>query len=343
MSITGYLWPNAYEMRTSTPAQYALTLIDLVERAGYPKNRLLRGTSLANSGVSNMGARISDEDFSHLVNNALALTGNPALGLDLGLKLNLSSHAVLGQVFLTCHNLQEVLGLFLKYYHLISPLLHMDFKAEDERCFLTTFSIVENIPTSFGHELLYAGMLNTLSGLLNLPNLKFRVELPYPAPTWAARYFEVFGEDVHFACMTGRVSFEKELLECALPSSNPALRELYEAECTRLLADLKTDSVSEQTLLLLKKLEGQYPQMPQVAEMLNYTARTYRRRLDAENTSYQSLLDQVRAEHATRYLTNTRLSLASIAYAIGFNDASNFRRAYTRWTGKSPGSVRAGE
>ena len=56
----------------------------------------------------------------------------------------------------------------------------------------------------------------------------------------------------------------------------------------------------------------------------------------------QGLLDKVRAEHATRYLQNTRLPLTSIAYMVGFNDASNFRRAYLKWTGHSPKEVRNG-
>jgi AraC-like DNA-binding protein len=138
--------------------------------------------------------------------------------------------------------------------------------------------------------------------------------------------------------------FNRDLLSTPLPSSNPALRSLYEAECARLLADLQeADSVAEQTLRLLRKLEGQYPQMPQVAKMLNLSPRTYRRRLDEGKCSYQGLLDKVRAEHATRYLQNTRLPLSSIAYMIGFNDASNFRRAYQKWTGHSPKQVRNGQ
>ena len=100
--------------------------------------------------------------------------------------------------------------------------------------------------------------------------------------------------------------------------------------------------MAEQTLRLLRKLEGQYPQMPQLAQMLNLSPRTYRRRLDEENQSFQELLDKVRAEHATRYLQNTRLPLTSIAYMIGFNDASNFRRAYLKWTGHTPKEIRNG-
>ena len=105
---------------------------------------------------------------------------------------------------------------------------------------------------------------------------------------------------------------------------------------------IQGDSVAEQTLRLLRKLEGQYPQMPQIANMLNLSPRTYRRRLDDEHRSFQQLLDQVRSEHATRYLQNTRLPLSSIAYMVGFSDASNFRRAYIKWTGVSPREVRNG-
>ena len=82
--------------------------------------------------------------------------------------------------------------------------------------------------------------------------------------------------------------------------------------------------------------------MPQLAQILNMSSRTYRRRLQAEGTTYQDLLDAVRAEHATHHLTNSKLPLSSIAYKIGVNDTSNFRRAYLKWTGKTPGQVRRG-
>jgi AraC-like DNA-binding protein len=328
----------------STPAQYILILIDLVESQGCDRDLLLAGTTLAQTGISSIGARISDKDFGTLVTNALALTGDPALGLELGLRLNLSAHAVLGQAFMTCRDLGQVIDLFLKYYHLLAPAIYLEFDIVNEQCVLTTVSSFAESPEHFSYELMYSAIANTLKGLLNTDTLQLHIEVPYPKPAHAARYYEVLGEDVHFGCVRGRVSFHRELLNTPLPSSNPALRALYEQECARLLADLEGEhSVAEQTLQLLRKLEGQYPQMPQIAEMLNLTPRTYRRRLASENQSYQELLDRVRAEHATRYLQNTRLPLSSIAYMVGFNDASNFRRAYMKWTGHSPRQVRNGD
>ena len=330
-------------IKSSTPAQYVLILIDMAESHGCDRRALLAGTSLADSGIAGIGARVSDGDFSTLVANALRLTGDPALGLNLGLRLNLSAHAVLGQAFMTCRDLGQVMELFLKYYHLLAPALHIEFEIVADTCVMTTAVSFADAPLEFSYELMYGAMLNTLRGLLNKDDLQLHIEAPYPEPAHAQRYYEVLGNDVHFNCVQGRISFPADLLDTPLPSSNPALRTLYENECARLLADLEEeDSVTERTLSLLRKLEGQYPQMPQTAKMLNLSPRTYRRRLDSEKQSYQALLDKVRAEHATRYLQNTRLPLSTIAYLIGFNDASNFRRAYLKWTGRSPLEVRGG-
>jgi len=327
----------------STPAQYILILIDMVESRGCDRDKLLAGTSLATTGIDSIGARVSDTDFRQLVANALALTGDPALGLKLGQRLNLSAHAILGQAFMTCRDLGQVMDLLLKYYHLLASGLHLDYEIVGDQCILTISTTPEDLAEEFGYELLYGAFINTLRGMLNSPDMSLRMELPYPAPAHAALYYEILGEDVHFDCVRARILFHRNWLDTQLPSSNPALRRLYEAECERLLADLEgEDSVAEQTLKLLRKLEGQYPQMPQIAKMLNLSPRTYRRRLDEEGHAFQKLLDQVRGEHATRYLQNTRLPLSTIAYMVGFSDASNFRRAYQRWTGMSPREVRSG-
>ncbi|MBT5005752.1 MAG: AraC family transcriptional regulator [Halieaceae bacterium] len=327
--------------RPTTPAQYVLTLIDFAEQAGCERSQLLQGTSLAETGIDNIGARVDDSDFNRLAHNALELTGDRSLGLHLGLRLNLGTHAVLGQAFMTCRDLGEAIELFLKFHHLLSSNLQLKFENDGEECSLTQLELPYELPHDFGAELLFASMLNTVRGLLNAPGLQLQVELPYQEPEHGDRYREVFGPKVYFDAEQGRILFPSALMHAPLPSSNPALRALYEQECERLLADLQEeDSVALQTLRLLRKLEGQYPQMPIIAQMLNFSPRTYRRRLQLEEQSFQDLLDQVRAEHATHYLKNTRLPLSSIAYMVGFNDPSNFRRAYYKWTGRSPGKAR---
>jgi transcriptional regulator GlxA family with amidase domain len=43
---------------------------------------------------------------------------------------------------------------------------------------------------------------------------------------------------------------------------------------------------------------------------------------------------------ALKYLRTTRLANEDIALALGFSDATNFRRAFRRWTNKSPSEIR---
>ncbi len=329
---------------STTPAQYILILIDLAEQTGCDRGRLLAGTSLSESGIDRIGARVEDRDFTQLALNAMMLTGRPDLGLELGMRLNLGAHAILGQAFMTCHDLGEAIDLFIKYHHLLSSSLEVSFTDDGDYCCFTSMETPYDLPPHFSHELLYSTFLNTLRGLLNMPELQMRVDLPYAPPEHAHRYQQVFGDNVRFDRAQGGVRFDAALMQARLPSSNPALRKLYEQECARLLADLEEDSsVGQQTLRLLRKLEGQYPQMPQIAQMLNLSPRTYRRRLEREDESFQNLLDKVRAEHATHYLRNTRLPLSSIAYRVGLNDTSNFRRAYYKWTGRTPREVRRGD
>lgn len=327
-------------MDSSTPAQYALILMDLALATGAERAALLAQTRLGRDGAAALGvqwgARVRDEDFRQLVHNAQALTGDPALGLRLGARLNLSAHAVLGQAFMTCRNLTEVIQLFQRYYHLLAPDLELQFRATPQRLCIVSESAAAGLPLEFSLECIAAAMRNTLSGLLGDPRFPLRFEFPYPEPAHGDLYRQVLGADVHFDCHQASWSFPAVLLDTPLPSSNPALRELYEAECARLLADLEdAANLGTQTRRLLHKFEGQYPTMPQLAAMLNVSTRTYRRRLASEGTSYQALLDRVRAEHATRYLQAGQLPVASIAYRLGFSDPSNFRRAYRRWTGQT--------
>ncbi len=55
---------------------------------------------------------------------------------------------------------------------------------------------------------------------------------------------------------------------------------------------------------------------------------------------FQALRDEVRCTLARDYLRDTQLSTEDIAAALGFGDAANFRHAFKRWTGESPGAVR---
>ena len=68
-----------------------------------------------------------------------------------------------------------------------------------------------------------------------------------------------------------------------------------------------------------------------------------RRRLQEEDTSYQEILDDVRAELASRYLTKEKRGIEEVAFLLGFSDPSAFTKAFRRWTGQDARGLRAHE
>lgn len=76
------------------------------------------------------------------------------------------------------------------------------------------------------------------------------------------------------------------------------------------------------------------------AQALAMHRRTLNRRLKAQGTTFQIVLDRVRAETACQLLEGTRTSLDDIAALLGYASVSAFMRAFRRWTGLAPGQWR---
>jgi AraC-like DNA-binding protein len=64
------------------------------------------------------------------------------------------------------------------------------------------------------------------------------------------------------------------------------------------------------------------------------------RRLAEEDTSFATIVDEVRLEVAKQALADPTNSLAEIAFLVGFEEQSSFSRAFKRWTGMSPSEHR---
>ena len=65
-----------------------------------------------------------------------------------------------------------------------------------------------------------------------------------------------------------------------------------------------------------------------------------RRSLAELGTSFRKILDEVRADLSQNYLLHSQMSVAQIAYLLGFTETTNFRRAFKNWVGVSPTQFR---
>jgi AraC-like DNA-binding protein len=76
------------------------------------------------------------------------------------------------------------------------------------------------------------------------------------------------------------------------------------------------------------------------AAALGLPSRSLQIRLDAYGVTFSDLLSRQRVGLAQMYLTENELSLDEIALRLGYSDQTSFGRAFRRWTGVTPLTIR---
>jgi AraC-like DNA-binding protein len=77
-----------------------------------------------------------------------------------------------------------------------------------------------------------------------------------------------------------------------------------------------------------------------VAKALGLSERNLSQRLAEEDTSYEKVVDHLRRSHALQYIKEISLSLAQIAWLLGYEGPTSFNYAFARWTGRSASEAR---
>jgi AraC-like DNA-binding protein len=133
------------------------------------------------------------------------------------------------------------------------------------------------------------------------------------------------------------LSYADGPMALADPRTHAMAREM----CEQLLGEVnRAGGIAADIRRILIEQPGRYPSIEAIAEKIGMHPRALRRKLEIEETSYRDLLAEVRMRLAIEYLRKTEMTNEEIASRLGYSDASNFRHAFTRWTGKSPSEFR---
>ena len=94
-------------------------------------------------------------------------------------------------------------------------------------------------------------------------------------------------------------------------------------------------------LALRSYLADGYPDVHLAADIAGTSVRTLQRRLAKLGLDYSTLVRETRIEAAGELITQADASVLDVAYAVGYEDPSNFARAFRQVTGVSPSGYRA--
>jgi AraC-like DNA-binding protein len=148
---------------------------------------------------------------------------------------------------------------------------------------------------------------------------------------------------LRFGQSTNAVTFSARHLEAPLLRGEEELDDFLALAPYHLLVAPRGDEVSVShriRVLLGDDLRGELPSFEALTGLLGMSARTLRRRLDREGTSYQRIKDNARRDLAIALLSAEGRTVSEVAELVGFSDPSAFHRSFKKWTGRSPGSYR---
>jgi AraC-like DNA-binding protein len=164
-----------------------------------------------------------------------------------------------------------------------------------------------------------------------------------PEPEFTAGVRHFFPCPVQYEQPTNSVSFSARHLEAELLRDEPQLQEFLKLAPYHVIIEpqASTFSVTHRIRKILgDDFRAEMPSFEELTSLLNMSARTLRRRLEKEGTSYQRIKDNARRDAAISLLSREGLTVSEVAERVGFSDPSAFHRSFKKWTGLSPGSYR---
>lgn len=172
-----------------------------------------------------------------------------------------------------------------------------------------------------------------------------RIEFAHRPLGPLSQYEEFFGVDVYFERPNNALVFSREGLDHRPPLANERLFRYVQANQEHMqqglsaAPDLPPGMQAVHMAIAETAASGKYS-VAALAANLNIGQRALQRQVKNHGFELRDLLDQAREVNARKLLDQPGLSLSQVAYALGYTDDRAFRRAFKRWSGKTPAEFR---
>jgi len=327
-------------------AGLARGLIDLAVAKGADEAELAGRAHLDLALLEDVDNRVPFETYVTLMRAAKELSGDPALALHYGETNDMAQISVVGLIAAACETMAHAFVQLNRFGRLV---VEFDggpdrFRVEHDAQGIWIVDNREN-PNAF-HELTESTLARMICGPrpYGVTNLAKAVEVTHAAPPYAAEYERVFGAPVTFESARNAVLIDQKWMLHRLATQPRYVFGILSERAEALLSKLNATSTTRGRVesLLMPILHTGDISMDAIAGGMGLSRQTLFRRLKAEGTSFEKVLDELRHQLSLHYLASKRVSVNETAYLVGFSEPAAFSRAFKRWTGQSPRDVRNG-
>lgn len=324
---------------------FVYPVVSALASLGIDATDLLQRFGLSRSLLTSAGARLSIPRYMRLGHAAIELSGCPELGLLIGQHSRLEHFALAGACAAQAPDVRSAMRNMTEFEPLYASNYLGQSSLQDCRdgAWISFYSIAPyNSYNRFVVDSVLASWHSHMQQITHRPVQLERVQIEYPAPPHAAAIEAAFSCPVEFSAPANRILCQPATLAMTNPQHYPHSWHELQALCVQQLGRIQAcSSLSEQVVRLLgPQLRHGEPELSAIASQLQLPVWTLQRRLENEGSSYRQLLQETRHALATSYLRDTRLSIAEIAWQLGFSSSEAFQRAFKRWQAQTPGQFR---
>lgn len=307
---------------------------------GADRTSLIKEAGISEELLSNPTNRVTVEETMKVWEAIVNQTGSQDVGLVSGSRMRLTSLGILGYLIMNSSNLGKAFEKICVHQRLVNSIAFLNMFSEGSTIKFA-LEMQEEWSPYFRYTIDF--MISATASIFNDNSHKvvkpIKVGFQFPEPVNVSTYIDLFGPaPVEFGCPITYISYSKKELESPVIGANTDLFNYFEREL-KIALDTH-DNLNQYTRkvkeMIQQKLKAEIPGLEDVSREIGVSSRSLQLHLKEENTSYQSLLNEIRKEVSIKHLRNKKFNITEVAFLTGFSDISVFSRSFKKWTGLSP-------
>jgi AraC-like DNA-binding protein len=312
-----------------------------LESRGIPADALLERRGLRRETVLDLDAWVPLRQHRAFYRDAMEASGDPLFQFAVGRRVPVQVTRVAGYCASVSATLREAIAAFGRFSELV-----VDGSQIGTRSTETFDGVYARRPPASklpedGPSFAVA-VLDFLAHATGKPVEPTEILMTGLAPASATALTSALGAPIIWNADDFEIRFPPGTLDTPVNHSDPSLRTVLEEVAEREVKMRTGGTAVERVRAAILALGfDRSATVAPVAERLGTTSRTLQRWLADEGRTFSGLREEALRDAAVKMLGEKGAGVEEVALRLGFSSRSGFHRAIGRWTGKTPGAIRA--
>jgi len=324
--------------------------LQLAEELNIDVIPILNNLGINQVELSDASLHISGEVFQDLIFYLIKNSDDPLFGLHTAKFVQPGSYSVLGFITMNCETLGEAITKIQPFEKLVGDMGTTQLNKIQSDLYISWHCIFPNpivkqhmVDNCLASWFTFAQFLVEPKYKEDSMPKKVLLKRSKPSLEEQSIYHDTFKCQVLFNQEQDAIIFDHALLALPLNKGNKLLLTTLENHAEELIVKLSDEDdfcLKVRNLIEFNLINGKFHQQD-IADLLKLSTKTLQRKLKANNTTFKSILDELRLDKANTLLTKANLPLVDVSINLGFSEPRSFYRWFQKLTGVTPGDYRS--